>query len=217
MRRAVQAINTQGALLVFPIKNSKEPNSLWSVFYPRSKMRWEWDESGDNRVGHLWSLMKKLSDCDEVVYSKWFRGRATFFSRELFRALLAVEMQSPNFMQGFSPEANLLLETLEQDSPLSTKQLKELTDLQGKFNEGRYTRAMKSLFLHFHIVAYGEVEDGAFPSLAVGSTKLLFEDLWTEAGELSLKEARSCIEQYLPQGNAFRKQWDAIQKKSRPL
>ena len=70
-KSAVVKINKNGILLVFPVNNQKQPISLWSEFFPRSKMRWEWDELGDNRVGQLWSLMKKLSDCGEVVYSKW--------------------------------------------------------------------------------------------------------------------------------------------------
>lgn len=86
--RAIEKIESAGAILVFPIANQKEPASLWSVFYPRSQMRWEWDESGDNRVGNLWHLRTELSTTTEVVYAKWFRGRATFFSREIFPAFL---------------------------------------------------------------------------------------------------------------------------------
>lgn len=79
-KKAIDTINQQGILLTFPIDNKKEPNSLWAQFYPKKKMIWKWDETGDNKVGEMWMLMKKLSDCKEVVYSKWYRGRATFFS-----------------------------------------------------------------------------------------------------------------------------------------
>src|SRR3954464_10907107 len=89
-KSAIKKINSRGALLVFPVNNKKEPASLWSEFYPRKKMRWEWDDNGDDSVAQLWHLMKKLSDSREVVYSKWFQGRATFFSLELFSALLRV-------------------------------------------------------------------------------------------------------------------------------
>jgi hypothetical protein len=211
MRKAIKAINTHGALLVFPIQNQKEPASLWSEFYPRTKMRWEWDDSGDAKVSDMWSLMKQLSDCDQVVYSKWFRGRATFFSRDLFRAMLSLKLKSSASLRALSTDAEQILETLEQDSPLSTKQLKAATGLQGKFNEGSYSRAMKSLFLHLLIVAYGEVDDGAFPSLAVGATKSLFEDLWNEAQDLFPAKAQETLELYIPKGNAFRKQWDSMQ------
>src|SRR5262245_39894917 len=94
---AIHAIQRHGMLLVFPIDNAREPKSLWSVFYPRAKMRWEWDENGDDRVSRLWHLREELSRSGRVVYGKWFRGRATFFSRDLFRALLSVYMRQPGF------------------------------------------------------------------------------------------------------------------------
>jgi len=34
----------------FPLNNRKEPLSLWSAFYPRTPMRWEWMTTGDDRV-----------------------------------------------------------------------------------------------------------------------------------------------------------------------
>ena len=70
LRSAVSRINKNGALLVFPIQNRKEPNSLWAEFHPRKKMIWKWDEGHDSGVGDLWLLMKRLSDSLQVVYSK---------------------------------------------------------------------------------------------------------------------------------------------------
>lgn len=204
LKTAVSKINKRGALLVFPINNQKEPVSLWSEFYPRTKMRWEWDEDGDNRVGSLWMLMKKLSDSGQVVYSKWYQGRATFFSQELFTALLAQSLQ--HFDQPeLTRTARDLLDCLESDSPLSTKQLKKMTELTGKDNEKFYNRGMKELFNKFLIVAYGEVDDGAFPSLAVGATRHLFEDLLFNARHMNLKESQKIIDHYLPKGSLFRK------------
>lgn len=198
-KSAVSRINEKGALLVFPVNNRKEPPSLWSEFYPRIKMRWEWDESGDDKVSDLWYLMKKLSASREVVYSKWYQGRATFFSREVFTALLKLRSEAP-----LSRTASEILEVLENDSPLSTKQLKKITELQGKDNEKFYNRAMKELFSGFHIVAFGEVDDGAFPSLAVGATKLLFEDLWLAAEEMSREKAFEILKLRWFEGSAFR-------------
>jgi hypothetical protein len=185
-RDAIRAINRRGCLLVFPIDNRKEFPSIWSEFYPRTPMRWEWDENGDDRVARLWMLRAELSTCNEVVYSKWFRGRATFFSRPVFAALLRLLGHSE---LGLSREARGILETLKLDSPLSTKQLKRATDLQGRFNEAAYQRGLKELFSRGLIVGYGEVDDGAFPSLAIGATQAIFEDLWSEARELSREEA----------------------------
>jgi hypothetical protein len=187
---AIRAIEEHGCLLVYPIDNRPEPGSLWRVFYPRTPMRWEWDESGDDRVAHLWHLRTELSRSGQVVYAKWYRGRATFFSRELFMALLArLGSTREDARRELSPVAREILGVLEMDSPLSTKQIKAATDLRGRANEPRYERAMKELWSRLLVVGFGEFEDGAFPSLAVGATKLLFEDLWNDARELSPDEA----------------------------
>ncbi len=190
---AIKAIQRHGMLLVFPLDNAPEPRSLWSVFYPRSKMRWEWDDSGDNRVATLWHLREELSSSRKVVYVKWFRGRATFLSRELFCALLAVYRRQPKFM-ALSRDARGILSTLEENSPQSTKQLKRTSGLVGRALEGNYNRALQELWSRLLIVAFGEVDEGAFPSLAVGATKWIFEDLYQEAGALSLSGAESVIE-----------------------
>lgn len=207
-QQALQFINQHGILLVFPVNNAKLPASLWSQFYPRSKMEWNWDNDEDNRVGNLWMLMKRLSDCREVVYSKWYQGRATFFSKKLFTALLCLKLESLQNKSTLSRTSLELLEILESDSPLSTKQLKKMAELQGKDNEKFYQRAMKELFKNFQIVAYGEVDDGAFPSLAIGSTKNLFEELWLDAQEMSRKEAEAAVNKFMPAGALFRKYLD---------
>ena len=85
---AIAAIERAGVLLVFPVANRPEPASLWAHFHPGEPMEWEWDEDGDDRVARLWHLRAELSTTDAVVYTKWFRGRATYFSRGLFTAML---------------------------------------------------------------------------------------------------------------------------------
>lgn len=204
---AIAKINQNGALLVFPLNNKQEPKSLWSEFHPRTKMRWEWNESGDDRVGQLWLLMKKLSDCREVVYSKWYQGRATFFSRELFTAMLAAKMAINENADGLTASARQLYEALESDSPLSTKVLKQVTDLQGKANESTYNRGLRELFRRLLIVGFGEVDDGAFPSLAVGATKNLYEEIWDEALAMPQAEAQTTINKWMPADSVFGKFW----------
>ena len=211
-KSAIQKINGRGALLVFPINNQKEPCSLWSEFYPRSKMKWDWDDNGDDRVMRLWMLMKDLSSSGEVVYSKWYRGRATFFSKKVFTALLKThidDFENPKL----SRTAGHLMDCLESDSPLSTKQLKVLTDLRGRDNERLYTKALQELFNNFLIVAYGEVDDGAFPSLAVGATRHLFEDLCEKAKFLSENEALKILDEAMPMQSLFRKFYERNREK----
>ena len=205
IRSAIDKINKRGILLVYPIKNQKEPSSIWSEFYPRKKMNWEWDEHGDSSVHDMWYLMKKLSDGGEVVYSKWYQNRATFFSRDVFTAMLSLKMHQPGYGENLSRSARDILDVLEDSSPMSTREVKRLTDLQGRYNEPAYNRAMKELFQQLLIVGYGEVDDGAFPSLAVGATKNLYEDLWELARQMDQKKAIGIIDHYLTSENKFRK------------
>jgi len=205
MKNAISAIDQAGILLVFPIKNQTEPASLWSAFFPRSKMRWEWDDEGDSRVADLWHLRTELSDCRDVVYAKWFRGRATFFSKAVFPAVLRQLGTVADGQKPVGPEARRILEALYEDSPLSPRVLREITDLQGKFCEPAFNRAIKELWVRLQVVGFGEIDDGAFPSLAVGATKLLFEELWDEAQAMTAAQAAQILNAKLSDGNLFRK------------
>jgi len=209
-KRAIEFIEKNGMLLVFPKNNQKEPLSLWSEFFPKSKMKWEWDDDGDDRVAQMWGLMKKLSSGSHVVYSKWYQGRATFFSRELFTAFLAerLQMERLKMLKQLSREAFDILKLLEDNSPLSTRVIKKEVGLQGKRLESLYSKAMQELFCRLDVVAFGEVDDGAFPSLAIGATALLFEDLLKDAGKMSDLEIQKTLAKFLPNGSAWQKEWN---------
>jgi hypothetical protein len=208
IRKAIKAIQRDGILLVFPIDNRPDPHSLWSELHPRTKMRWEWDEDGDHQLSDLWHLRSELATSRHVVYTKWYKNRATFFSRDLFAAALC--LSRPHWPP-LTKEARDLLETLEMDSPLSTKQLKEAVGLQGRFLEPLFVRSLKTLWDSFRIVAFGEVEDSSFPSLALGATQNLFEDLWIQSLEISPNQAQSLLDRQMPPGSHWRKYWDRSQ------
>lgn len=178
--KAIRAVERKGVLLVYPLENRKAPPSLWFELHPRSVMRWEWDQDGDAKVSDLWRLREEMSRSGRVVYSKWYRGRATFFSREVFVEFL-IAAGAASREGELTGEARELYDVLCESSPLSTKELKRAAGLTGKPFESLYQRSMKSLFEAGLIVGWGEVDDGAFPSLACGATKLIFEDLWEEA------------------------------------
>jgi hypothetical protein len=97
---------------------------------------------------------------------------------------------------------------LENNSPLSTRKLKELTDLQGRLHEAEYSRAMKELFSLLLIVGFGEVDDGAFPSLAVGATELLYDELWRQAEAMPLRKAQAALDRLMPPLSHFRRFFD---------
>ncbi len=209
MKKAIQAINKDGILLVFPIDNKKDPSSLWYKLHPKTKMRWEWDDKADSKVAELWHLRTQLSTTREVVYTKWFKNRATFFSRNLFVACLCLSRQ--NKIE-HNRDSKAILELLEMDSPLSTRQIKQAVQLQGKMLESLYNKSMKKLWDSMSIVAFGEVEDSSFPSLAVGTTQTLFEDLWKKALTLNPHDAQKIIDQKMPLGSPWRKHWDLLKK-----
>ena len=145
LRSAISAINKSGVLLVFPIKNQKQPASLWSHFFPRSQMRWEWDQDGDFRVSESWILREEISRSEKVVYAKWYQGRATFFSRPVFAALLSKTRQAP--LDGLSDEAKLILEALEMNSPRVVQKTEKNLGLEGKDFESAYQKALKQLWM----------------------------------------------------------------------
>lgn len=199
-KAAIQAIEKHGVLLVYPLKEKKDPLSLWSVAYPRSPMRWEWDESGDDRVARLWHLREELSRSKKVVYGKWFQGRATFFSRSRFTDLLSLYLRAANPL---SRDARLLLGLMEESSPRSTKELKRESGLQGRLLESTYQKAMKELWTRLLVAAFGEIDEGAFPSLAIGATSLLFEDLFLEARATPREEAQRRLSSLSPAPKRF--------------
>ncbi len=213
LHEAVRVIDRLGACLVYPLDNRPEPKSLWHAFHPRTPMRWEWDAGGDDRVPRLWSLREELSRSGRVVYLKWYQGRATFFARELFRDYLAERGTRERPFRAKSARA--LYDALLDESPLSTKELKLAADLKGRDNEAEYTRGLKELWERGWIVGWGEKDDGAFPSLLVGATRHLFEDLWREAETTDPAEARARLEGRWPLGSGFRRFWDRVRREAR--
>ncbi len=203
-QKMIAAIENKGCLLVYPLQNRKEPKSLWSELYPRTPMRWAWDENGDDRVSELWILREELSRSKKVIYAKWFQNRATFFSREVFVCLLAFigSAKGQVVLPRASQEA---LDSFLLDSPQSTKIIKENLGWQGKMMESHYNRAMKPLWKGLFLVGFGEVEDSSFPSLNMAATQNIFEDLWLEAQGLDPVVAEKKLLKILGEDNPFMK------------
>ncbi len=181
--------------------------SLWSKFFPRSRMNWDWSEDGDGRVAMLWHLRTELSTCQQAVYTKWFKNRATLFSDELFIAMLSLVSAKEVDSLGLSQDALILLGTLHEDSPLGTRELKSLSGFEGRENSSRFESALRQLWRKLLIVGYGEVEEGGFPSLAVGSSRLLFEDLWDESKSVSAEQRLKTVEKYFDSKSEFFRQY----------
>ncbi|MGZ3747900.1 MAG: AlkZ-related protein [Pseudobdellovibrionaceae bacterium] len=201
-QKIIKAIETKGCLLVFPLENRKEPLSIWSLLYPRTPMRWEWDSDGDNRVGELWVLREELSRSRQVVYSKWYRNRATFFSKEIFVNLLAYLGTSKGKVP-LLKDSREALDLLLIDSPQSTPVLKENLGLRGKFLESQYNRILKPLWNYLYLVGFGESGGSSFPSLNIGASATLFEELWLASEGISQEEAEARLVEILGPENLF--------------
>lgn len=198
----IAAINARGCLLVYPLQNRKEPPSLWSELYPRTQMRWEWDQEGDNRVAQMWVLREELSRSEEVIYAKWFRNRATFFSKEVFVHLLAFLGSSQGRVE-LPRSSQEALDSFLLDSPQSTKVIKENLGWQGKLMESHYNRALKPLWNYLFLVGYGEVQDSSFPSLNMAATQNLFEDLWLQSQNIEPQKAEDFLRHKLGDDSLF--------------
>ncbi|UOF01303.1 AlkZ-related protein [Bdellovibrio reynosensis] len=214
-KKMIDAINNRGALLVYPLENKKEPPSLWSELYPRTKMRWEWDQGADNRVAEMWIMREELSRSGDVVYAKWFRNRATFFSKDVFTNLLAFFGSSRDQIQlpSASREA---LESFLMDSPQSTKIIKENLGWQGKLMESHYNRAMKPLWNYLFLVGYGEVNDSSFPSLNMAATESMFEDLWLKSKNIDPIKAQQHLQNALGDESLFLKYAEKLKTGIKP-
>lgn len=197
---------------MFPIKGKEGVPSLWSCFYPRSQMRWEWDEDGDDRVARLWHLRARLAESRQVVYSKWYQGRASVFKKALLPHLLVVSNSIEdgavfeNDVLNISRGALQCLSVLEESSPRSTRELKAELGLVGSSNESQFQKITKELFARFLIVGVGEIEDSSFPSLAYASTKLVFDRAWAQATTLAYSAALRKVSDSFGEDSAFFKQ-----------
>ena len=89
-------------------------------------------------------------------------------------------------------------------------------ELGGPAGERVYKKALDELWARLLILGGGEVDDGAFPSLAIGATDLLFEDLWENRNMPNPKGAAlldACIAASKPIARAFEKSLASFRKR----
>jgi hypothetical protein len=209
LERAIQIVDRLGIVLVYPIANRPDPPSLWAELHPRSRMEWSWNEDADPRVAELWHLRERLAESHDVAYAKWFRGRATFFSLPVFHALLGRLAEAGDVFAGLPRESVDVLELLRERSPMSMKEIRAAAGLRGKECEALFQHSMKALWSRLLIVGTGEVPDGAFPSLAVGATELLFEDAWNARSDVPEAAARA-LDSVLAARPAFKRDLERV-------
>jgi hypothetical protein len=204
-KKAVAAINEHHVQLVYPIQNAREPRSLWHSLHPRSVMKWDWSEHADPRIVDLWHLKDDLCHGRDVVYAKWFRGRATFFSREIFVPMLGLLGTTRSEAARHDVHARRIHEELLDNSPQTPKLVRQAADLSESDKRGDYERGVKLLWEQLLIVGTGEVDEGQFPALAMGATRHIFEDLWDAASSIDPRDAEERCRKLLPADSPFSK------------
>lgn len=214
LEKAIAAIENYGILLVYPIQNSKEPKSLWSALFPRTEMVWDWTDEAHSKVAEIWHLREELARSQKVVYAKWYKNRATFFSQEVFLYLLAY-LESAQREKNLPRSSQEGLDCFRMDSPQSTKLFKENMGWQGKLMESHYNKSMKPLWEGLYLVGVGEVYDSSFPSLNIASTSTFFENLWLESKDIKPLDAEKFLLSKLGSENLFFKQAQKLAKLAR--
>lgn len=79
-------------------------------------------------VGGTWNDIVAMMETREVFYSKLYKGRVAYLSRELYYHLKPFRQRETSL----SPEAADLLSLLRQTGPVSTEELKRLSFLSAK-------------------------------------------------------------------------------------
>ncbi len=143
----------------------------------------------------LWHLREELSRSGRVVYAKWYKGRATFLSQTVAGAVMA---RMDRAVPSPTGAPRRVLQLLEENSPISSKILKKRLNREHGLTSIEVDKAFGALWPSLKIVGYGEVEDGAFPSLAIGATSVLFENVYREALRLGDDEVGRRLEVLAP-------------------
>lgn len=94
-------------------------------------------------VGGAWNDIVAMIEAREVFYSKLYKGRVTYLSRELYYHLKPLHQQEGNL----SPEAAQLLSLLRQTGPVSTEELKRLSPLPAKILSRCLDELLKELLI----------------------------------------------------------------------
>jgi hypothetical protein len=104
-------------------------------------------------------------------------------------------------------ESLAILDLLRGGAPLSTRQIRRAANLHGKSCAGRFAYAMNALWSRLLVVGVCEVRGGGAPSLAVGATEVLFDDLWRARGSVPADAGRK-LDEALARSPSFHRELD---------
>ncbi|MEO5668509.1 MAG: hypothetical protein ABIR96_10655 [Bdellovibrionota bacterium] len=177
LKSALDQVERVGRVAIFPEKNKKKNSivSLWEIFYPRTKMKWEWDEAADNRVVKLWWLKNEIAQTQKVLYGRFFGNRPVLVSKkEALKILVTLEPRRHSRL------ASEILSRLEDNSPQTKRMLgRALRDDGWEPTKSEFEKALLDLQRDFKIVNLGdsEREKGPMPSTEYATLALIFPDV----------------------------------------
>jgi hypothetical protein len=179
LKNAIFEVERLGTVAIFPEKSRKKSSiiSLWELFYPRTPMRWEWDESADKGVVKLWWLKNEIAQTKKVLYGRFFSNRPVLVSISEAQTILKSLKPRP-----LSSLAREILSRLEDNSPQTKRMLgRELRRDGWEPTRAEFERALLELQRNFQIVSLGdsEREKGPMPSSEYAALGLVFPQLKT--------------------------------------
>jgi len=177
LQSALDQVEKIGRVAIFPEKKPSKHSiiSLWELFYPRTKMKWEWDDSADNRVVKLWWLKNEIAQTQKVLYGRFFGNRPVLVSKSETRRTLKTLEKKP-----LTSLAREILSRLEDNSPQTKRMLgRELRAEGWEPTKSEFERSLIDLQKNFLIVSLGdsEREKGPMPSSEYAALSLIFPDL----------------------------------------
>lgn len=177
LQTALETVEKYGCVAIFPEKIKKKNSivSLWEIYFPRTKMNWEWDEDADRRVVRLWWLKNEVAQTKKVLYGRFLSNRPVLVSKDKAREMMKVMIR---------PQLNALareiLNRLEDNSPQTKRMLaRELRAEGWEFSKSEIEKSLLSLQKGFWIVNLGdsEREKGPMPSTEYAALSLVFPEL----------------------------------------
>jgi hypothetical protein len=162
-------IDALGFCLLFPVRNVPLP----SLYWPVSRRGPEDEFVFDKYFERIWRWKDELPRRRYALYAKYFRGRGTFISLPYLAYFLAMretavtpEDHARVYAQGrIRDDARVIWETLAENGPLATLELRRLCHMGAKAGNVRFKRAMLDLQSLLVVGHFGkEQETGAWES-----------------------------------------------------
>jgi len=146
---ALEFIEEHGFVLLID-SNSLELPSLWQA---------------TRRRGQAWPWKQTLSGAKRCAYGKLLRRKGTFVSWEYFPHFLAVYSNTNSYQEEYragrlSQVERRILETLENQGPLLTSELRRILDLPGKSGTSHFHWALDNLQACLRITVAGGLTTG---------------------------------------------------------